>query len=109
MTCLLLFTHTKRREVWYSNSMDYLPYILTAALVILVIVLTVVGVQLFRVLLEVQRTLKKVNDTLDTVDHTVASITQPLHSLGGMASGLTAGFKVFETFVGWLNRSKSER
>ncbi len=89
--------------------MDYLPYILTTALVILTIVLSVVGIQLFRVLTEVQRTLQKVNSTLDTVDSTVASITQPLHNLGGMASGLSSGFKVFETFVGWLNRPKSDR
>jgi hypothetical protein len=56
--------------------------------------------------MELQRTLRKVNETLDTIDATVVSVTQPLHSLGGMASGLGTGLKVFETFVSWLNRNK---
>jgi len=87
--------------------MDYLPLVFAVVLVILTIVLSVVGFQLVKVLMELRKTLHKVNETLDTVDATVLAITQPLHSLGGMASGLGAGFKVFETFVSWLNRSKN--
>ena len=86
--------------------MEYLPVIFAIILGILTIVLTVVGVQMVMVLSELRRTLQKVNVTLDTVEHTVESGTQPLHSLGGMAAGLSSGFKVFETFVGWLNRNK---
>lgn len=87
--------------------MDFLPIVFAVVLVILTVVLSVVGFQLVKVLMELQKTLRKVNDTLDTVDATVVAVTQPLHSLGGMASGLGAGFKVFETFVSWLNRNKN--
>jgi len=86
--------------------MEYLPYIFALVLVILTTILAVVGFQLVQVLIELRRTLRKVNETLDTIDATVTAVTQPLHSLGGMASGLNSGFKVFETFVSWLNRNK---
>lgn len=88
--------------------MEYLPIILSVVLVILVIILSVVGVQLVLVLMEFRKTLRRVNMTLDTVDMTVTAITQPLQSLGGMASGLSTGFRVFETFVNWLNRNRDE-
>lgn len=86
--------------------MDYLPIIFASVLIIVTIVLVAVGVQLIIVLTELRRTLRKVNATLDTVELTVSSVVQPLHNLGGMANGLTTGFKVFEAFVGWLQRSK---
>jgi len=88
--------------------MEYLPIILTVVLVFLVIILSIVGVQLVLVLMEFRKTLRRVNMTLDTIDMTVTAVTQPLQSLGGMAAGLSTGFKVFETFVGWLNRNREE-
>lgn len=88
--------------------MEYLPIILTVVLVLLVVILSIVGVQMVLVLIEFRRTLRRVNMTLDTIDMTVTAVTQPLHSLGGMASGLSTGFKVFETFVTWLNRNKED-
>jgi len=88
--------------------MDYLPVVFSVVLVILAVVLTIVGVQLIMVLIELKRTLRKVNTTLDTIDLTVTSIVQPLHNLGGMASGLTTGMKVFEAFTGWLQRNHQE-
>lgn len=86
--------------------MDIVPIVVTVVLVILAIVLTVVGVQVILVLNEVRRTLRKVNQTVDLAEAKINAIVSPLQNLGGMASGLGTGFKMFETFVSWLNRNK---
>jgi uncharacterized protein YoxC len=88
--------------------MEYLPIVYVIILSILTIVLAVVGVQMFLVLNELKKTLQKVNTTLDTVEDTVTAVTQPLQGLGGIATGLSTGMKVFETFTGWLNRDKDQ-
>lgn len=85
---------------------EFLPVLFSIVLVVLSIVLAVVGVQLVLVLSELRHTLKKVNATLDMAEAKVNAIISPLQSLGGMASGLGAGMKVFEAFVGWLHRQK---
>lgn len=89
--------------------MEVLPIVFSVVLVVLAIVLSVVGIQIVMVLMEVKRTLKKVNDTLDMAESKLNAVVQPLQNLGGMASGLNTGFKVFESFVGWLNRSKESK
>ncbi len=89
--------------------MELLPIVFSVVLVVLAIVLSVVGVQIILVLIEVKRTLKKFNDTLDATQMKLNAIVQPLQNLGGMASGLNTGFKVFESFVGWLNRNKENK
>jgi len=86
--------------------MEPLSIIFAVVVIVLTIVLAVVGVQLFLVLLEVRKTLAKLNKTLDTVETQVNAVVRPLQNLGGMAQGLSSGFKVFESFVGWLNREK---
>ena len=69
-------------------------------------VFSVVGIQFILVLMEVRRTLKRANDTMAKVEERINLVLQPLQSLGGMASGLGTGFKVFEKFVSWLSRNK---
>lgn len=86
--------------------MDYMPMVISVVLVILAVVLTVVGVQLVIVLAEVKKTFVKLNTTLDTAETKFQALVSPLQNLGGMASGLRTGMKVFETFVGWLGREK---
>lgn len=86
--------------------MEFLPVLYAVILVVLTVVLTVVGVYLILVLMEARRTLVKINTTLDVAEAKLNAITQPLQRLGGVASGLTTGMKVFETFVGWLQRTK---
>jgi hypothetical protein len=85
---------------------DALPVILTSLLIVLSLVLTVVGVQLFMTLMEFKRTLKKVNEAVDVVENRLVSITASFQSLGGAVTGMRTGFKVFELFVSWLNRNK---
>lgn len=84
--------------------MDIIPIIIAVALVILAIVLTVVGVQIIMVLYEVKRTLSKVNQTLDNVEERVQYFSRPLQQLGGIASGLKTGMRVFEHFVQFLHK-----
>ncbi|NCN87336.1 MAG: hypothetical protein GW941_00405 [Candidatus Pacebacteria bacterium] len=89
--------------------MEVLPIVFSVVLVVLAIVLSVVGIQIIMVLMEVKRTLKKFNDTLDMAENKINAVIQPLQNLGGMAAGLNSGFKVFESFVGWLNRNKEAK
>ncbi len=80
--------------------------VLTVVLVILAVVLAVVGVQVVLVLNEIRKTLRKVNDTVDMAEEKINSVIAPIQSLGGVASNVQTGFKVFETFVGWLDRKR---
>lgn len=89
--------------------MDILPIVFSVVLVVLAIVLSVVGIQVIMVLFEVKRTLKKLNDTLDMAENKFNAIVAPIQNLGGMAAGMSTGFKVFESFVGWLNRNKEDK
>jgi hypothetical protein len=86
--------------------MELLPTIFAVVLIIITIVLTVVGVQLVLVLMELKKTINKVNTAIDNVESRFNSVIVPLQNLGGAASGLRTGMRVFETFVGWLNRDK---
>ena len=86
--------------------MEILPIVFSVIVIILTIILSVVGIQLVLVLLEVKKTLSKFNAVLDTAEHRINAIVAPLQNLGGMASGMQAGFKVFESFVSWLQRNK---
>lgn len=88
--------------------MEALPLILTIVLILLAVILSVVGVQLFIVLLEFRRTLRKVNTAVEAAENKLISIAAPFQSLGGAVTGMRAGFKVFELFVQWLNRNKNE-
>ncbi len=88
---------------------EILPVVFAVVVVIITIVLSVVGIQMIMVLAEVKRTLKKVNDTLDDAEEKFNQVLVPLQSIGGMASGLQTGFKVFETFVGWITRNKENK
>lgn len=88
---------------------EALPILFAISLVLVTVVLTVVGVQLVLTLFEVKRTLARVNTLLDQAEDKFENVLAPLRNLGGMASGLQTGFRVFESFIGWLNRSRSDR
>lgn len=85
-----------------------LPSVLAIVAVILTIVLSVVGVQIIMVLMEIKRILKKANDTIDQAEAKFHAVIAPLENLGGIASGLKQGVKVFESFTGWLHKDADE-
>lgn len=88
--------------------MEVIPIVLTVVVVVLAIILSVAGIQLIMILYEVKRTLHRVNETIDIAEARINAILQPFQNFGGLASGLGTGFKVFESFVSWLQRSKSD-
>lgn len=90
------------------NTAQILPIIFAVVMVVLTIVLTVVGIQLVLVLMEFKRTLRTVNRTVQDAEAKINKVIDPLQNLGGIASGLKTGVKVFETFVSWLNKRKKD-
>ena len=88
---------------------EALPILFAIVLIVVTIVLSVVGVQLVLTLLELKRTLTRVNQLLDQAEDKFENVLSPLRNLGGIASGLQTGFRVFESFIGWLNRSRDDR
>ncbi len=85
---------------------QYLTIFITVILTLLTILLIAVGVTIIQVLQKIKYTINRFNTTIDLVEDRVTNLTAPLHSLQGMASSLGSGLKVFESFVGWMNRNK---
>jgi len=88
---------------------EILPIIFSVALIIITAVFVAVGLQLVLVLRELKRTLTTVNSTVAEAEQKINNMTDSLQNLGGIATGLKTGVKVFETFVGWLNKKKEEK
>ena len=87
--------------------MEIFSSVFLVVIMVVTIIFAVVGVQLFLVLIELKKTIHKFNAVLDNAESKINSVVSPLQNLGGMAGGLQTGFKVFESFVGWLHRNKS--
>jgi uncharacterized protein YoxC len=87
---------------------EILPLVLTIMLSVLTLMMVVVGVLAIQVLLKIRKTLDRVNSSIELVEDKLVSLTSPLHSIGGMAMSMKTGMKVFESFLGWVNRNKRE-
>ena len=88
---------------------EILPYVLIGSIIILTAVLTAVGIQLFLVLKTFRQTVERLNSVAHQAELRVASLGQPLQNLAGIAAGVKTGIKVFEGFVGFLNRKKDSK
>lgn len=88
---------------------EILPIIFAVTITVLTVVLAIVGIQLILVLVEFKRTLRKINFTLEQAESKLNHVIRPLQNLGGIASGLQTGVKVFEGFVGWLDKNKKNK
>ncbi len=88
--------------------MEVLPTVLSIVVIVLTLILGVVGIQLVLVLAEFRKTLNKINVTLDMAESKFNAVLSPLQNLGGMATGMRTGLKVFETFVSWLQKNRNE-
>lgn len=89
--------------------MEFLPIAFSVVLVIITIILSVVGVQIYLVLKDLRKTIQKLNSAIDGAETKINAFVTPLQSLGGMASGVRAGIKVFETFTTWLNKDSKKK
>jgi uncharacterized membrane protein (Fun14 family) len=92
---------------------DILPLVLTISVASLTVVLVVLGVKLILVLGQVKQSLEKfnlaidkANQVIDTTQEKIEGILNPFHSLGAFITNFTAGLKITEGFMNWLNRDK---
>ena len=85
-----------------------LPLILTIMLSVLTLMMVVVGVLAIQVLLMIKKTLRHVNSTIDLAEDKLVSLVSPLRSIGGMATSIKTSMHVFESFLGWVNKSKKD-
>ena len=94
---------------------EILPIVLVSCLVILTIVLVVVAINLIGVLIEGKKVLKKANTAVDkanlVIDSTqekIVGILNPFHSLSAFVTNFTAGLKVAEGFMSFVNKDKDK-
>jgi len=94
---------------------EILPIVLVVCLVILTIVLVVVAINLIGVLMESKKILKKTNlvvdkanDVIDTTQDKITGILNPFHSLSAFVTNFTAGLKVAEGFMSFVNKDKNK-
>ncbi len=85
---------------------QYLSIFIAIILSILTILIVAVGVTIIQVLQKVKYTIDRVNVTIDMAENKINNLTAPLQSISGIATSLGSGLKVFESFVGWMNKSK---
>jgi hypothetical protein len=92
---------------------DILPLVLTISVASLTVVLVVLAVKLIMVLGQVQQSLKKfnlaidkANQVIDTTQGKIEGILNPFHSLSAFITNFTAGLKITEGFMNWLNRDR---
>ncbi len=87
---------------------EILPIVLVVCLVVLTIVLVVVAINLIGVLVESKKVLRKANAVIDEVEHKVTAILNPFHSLSAFITNFTAGLKVAEGFMSFVNKDKAK-
>lgn len=82
---------------------DSTQLLLTVVVVILTLLLSVIGIQVFFILREVQRSIQKMNKMLDDAGAISESIAKPISSLSNSISGVSG----IAGLAGWLaSRSK---
>ncbi len=87
---------------------EFLPVLFAIVLVILTATLVAVGVHLILVLRSFRQALEKINSVFDETEEKIKALTEPLKNLAGIATGVKTGVKVFEGFIGFLNKKKDD-
>lgn len=94
---------------------EILPIVLVVCLVVLTIVLVVTAINLIGVLIEARKVLKKTNsavdkanEVIDTTQEKITGILNPFHSLSAFVTNFTAGLKVAEGFMSFVNKDKGK-
>lgn len=78
--------------------MDSAQIILVMVIVLLTTLLIVLGVQVFFILREFRKTVSKANKVLDNTNVITESVSSPLSSLSGIASGIKTGATFINLF-----------
>lgn len=94
---------------------EILPLVLTISVASLTLVLVVLAIKLIMVLGQVQQSLKKfnlaidkANQVIDVTQNKIEGILNPFHSLSAFITNFTAGLKITEGFMAWLNRNNDK-
>lgn len=65
---------------------------------VLTALLSIVGIQVFRILQEFQKTVEKTNKILDDVGVVSEKIARPTFSISGLIMGIRNGLEIFNVF-----------
>jgi len=84
---------------------DSTQILLIVVIVVLSILLSVIGIQVFFILREVQRSIQKMNKMLDDAGTISESISKPIASLSNSITGVSGIAGLF----GWLASRKKKR
>jgi hypothetical protein len=87
-------------------SSELLPFIFAGVLVVLTLVMIVVGVYLILLLKEIRFAVIQVQAILARSEQAIMGFAQPFQQITGISAGLHTGFKVFEGFLQWLEKSR---
>jgi hypothetical protein len=94
---------------------EILPLVLTISVASLTVVLIALAIKLIIVLGQIKQSLQKfnlaidkANQVIDTTQNKIEGILNPFHSLSAFITNFTAGLKVTEGFMTWLNRYREE-
>lgn len=79
--------------------------LLIAVVIVLTILLTVIGFQVFLILKEIQRSIQKANKMLDDAGLISGSIAKPIASLSNSITGLSGLAGLF----GWLAKKSKQK
>jgi hypothetical protein len=79
--------------------------LLIVVVIVLSVILSIVGVQVFFILREIQRSIQKVNKMLDDAGTISESIARPISSLSGTITNASGIMGIFN----WLSSRKKKR
>ena len=94
---------------------EILPIVLAVSVSILTVTLVVMAINLIAIFSQIKKSLEKANSAIDKATQVVdvaqakvESILNPFASLSAFITNFTAGLKVTEGFMSWLNRNKND-
>lgn len=87
---------------------EAIQILLAAAVVVLTSVLSLVGIQVFKILREVKKTIEKTNKIIDDAGMITESIARPASSIPEIFLGMKSGFEFFGNFLRHRRQKEEE-
>jgi hypothetical protein len=88
--------------------MDITQIALFAIIIVLAILLIALGIQVFFILREFRKTVFKANRVLDNTETITKSVSAPLSTLSGIASGIKTGASFLNIFKKFISKDDEE-
>lgn len=89
--------------------MDSAQIILIVVIILLAILLMALGIQVFFILKEFRKTVSKANKVLDNTNLITESVSAPISSMSGIASGIKTGISFINIFKKIISSDKDDR